>query len=74
MTTLREAATQALEALGHYATDETPEGWHAIAAITALKAALAAPPAAWAYKDSGRICDNKDGRLTAPEGWRPLYD
>ena len=31
---------QALEALENYATDETPDGWHAIAAITALRKQL----------------------------------
>ncbi len=73
MSDLRTAAQQALEAL-ELVTDLTNHDDEIYDAITALKAALAAPPAAWAYKDSGRICDNKDGRLTAPEGWRPLYD
>jgi hypothetical protein len=39
----RELVQEALEALERYATDEAPEGWHAIAAITALRAHLAAP-------------------------------
>ena len=55
-------------------------------AITALRAALAdgdnvtptepvqkPVPAAWRYKDTARICDNSDGRMTAPPGWVPLY-
>lgn len=50
----REVVKEALEALEHYATDETPEGWHAVAAIPALRTALAAEqpkqePVAWAY-------------------------
>jgi hypothetical protein len=39
----RELVQETLEALERYATDEAPEGWHAIAAITALRARLAAP-------------------------------
>lgn len=39
----REVVQEAVEALGRYATDESPEGWHAIAALNALRAALAAP-------------------------------
>ena len=30
-------------------------------------------PSAWRYKDSGRICDNSDKRMTAPPDWVPLY-
>ena len=50
----REVVKEALEALEHYATDETPEGWHAVAAIPALRTALAAEqpkqePVALAY-------------------------
>lgn len=36
----REAMQMALDALAHYANDETPDGWHAITAIEALRAAL----------------------------------
>jgi hypothetical protein len=46
----RELVQETLEALERYATDEAPEGWHAIAAITALRARLAAPrpePGPW---------------------------
>ena len=48
--------------------------------LEALRAALAQPaatarqvPAAWRYKDSSRICDNSDGRMTTGPGWVPLY-
>ena len=30
-------------------------------------------PSAWRYKDTARICDNSDKRMTAPPGWVPLY-
>ena len=30
-------------------------------------------PSAWRYKDSGRICDNSDKRMTAPPDWVPLF-
>lgn len=79
MSDLRKAAQMALEALqdiNHYSLE--PRGMslpgNIDTAMDSLRAALESPPAAWAYKNSGRICDNKDGRMTAPEGWRPLYE
>ena len=75
MTTLREAAQQALEALELTSEKRDPMR---VAAITALRAALAQPeqepvPVAWRYKDTARICNNSDGRMIAPPGWVPLY-
>ena len=76
MTTLREAAQQALEAC----EQRLPlKGQAAIIdELNNLRAALAEPtqepvPAAWRYKDTARICDNSDKRMTAPPGWVPLY-
>lgn len=83
---LRRAAQQALEAFVwnlNTDLDNIPacEQWAKILKknISDLTDALQAleqkpVPSAWRYKDSGRICDNSDKRMTAPPDWVPLYD
>lgn len=56
----REVMQLALDALAHYANDETPDGWHAITAIEALCAALSRPkpeqePVAWMCPDDPEL-------------------
>jgi len=73
MTTLREAAQQALEAL-KLAKPEVQLG-EVDAAITALRAALAEPeqePVAWRNKETGEFCTGGVLRKDWAR-WMPLY-
>ena len=122
MTTLRQAAQQALAAIK--SANQVNYSWACVEAVAVLEAALAEEalqrltdvqqdieaalaepdywqeearryagnadywrkrfktlaepeqepvPSAWRYKDTARICDNSDKRMTAPPGWVPLY-